>query len=244
MTADLLTTADPEAAAFFADARASLTQRHAPASAKPKPTALPADWPITPRHQGATLTRSDLHASRGHALRISYDWIEGRQVMWVARWRGGEWSILEGYEGRPACLLTSPHSWDGCVRAMNSYIQAGRAFGGDNLTVDEWLPEFTTVCLAHGADCANHQDGHEFVQRRTLSRFPAGTHRPCGGSSTGVLGGGGHDGEVRYRFQVNGCWRQRFGCRRHHAELFERYLGEADGTVTVSLMDDHIAAPA
>lgn len=230
---DLLATADPEAAAFFADARTALTPRPAAVAAKSKPAALPADWPITPVHTGATLTRDELHARRGHALRVSYDWTDGRKALWVAQWRGGDWSILEGYEGRPASLLTSLYSWDGCVREMDRYLAPGRAFGGNNLTVDEWVPEFTIVCLAHGGACGDHGGSHNFVRRRTLSRYPAGTYRPCGGP-------GGHDGDFKYRFQVDGRWRLRFGCRRHHAELLDRYLGEADGTVAVRLMDDHL----
>lgn len=234
MTAELLATDDPEAAAFFADARRALTP-------KPKPPVpefkLPADWPITPACTGPTLTRAELHAVRGHAVRVSYDWVEGRQAMWVARWRCGDWSILQGYEGRPASLLTSPHSWDAAVRQLTEYAKPGRWFGGDNFTVDEWVPEFTTVCLAHGGDCAEYDGGHNFVERRTLARYPAGTFRPCGGP-------GGHDGVYRYRFQVDGRWRGRYGCRRHHKELLERYLSEADGTVTVSLMDDHLDPPA
>lgn len=238
MTAELIATADPEAAAFFADARAALTQEPEPAAPEFE---LPADWPITPVHNGPTLTRTELHASRSHALRVSYDWTEGRQAMWVARWRGGDWSILQGYEGRPASMLTSLYTWDGCVRQMGDYLTAGRAFGGDNLTVDEWLPEFTVVCLAHGDDCGDHEVGHNFVRRRTLARYPEGAFRPCGGSVARTLGGGGHDGIYRYRFQVDGRWRLRFGCRRHHGELLGQHLAEADGTVTVQLMDDHLS---
>lgn len=233
MTVDLLATDDPEAAAFFADARTALTPRPpvAPKPAPPKPT-LPTDWPITPTHTGDTLTRAELHIARGHALRISYDWIDGRQAMWVDRWRGGDWSILQGYEGESASCLTSPHTWDAAVRELTDYAAPGRWLGGGNFTVDEWLPERHLVCLAHGDDCGEHDGGHKFVERRTLARYPVGTYRPCGGP-------GGHDGAYRYRFQVGGRWWGRYGCRRHHAELLERYLAEADGTVTVSLMDDH-----
>ncbi|MET9909767.1 hypothetical protein ABZZ74_23680 [Streptomyces sp. NPDC006476] len=237
MAADLLATSDPEAAAFFADARAALTPKPAPSTPEFE---LPADWPITPHHRGPTLTRSELHARRGHALRISYDWIDGRQAMWVGRWRGGDWSILQGYEGKPASLLTSPHSWDNCLRQMDDYLTEGRAFGGENLTVDEWLPGFAIVCLAHGEACGDHEDRHNFARRRTMARYPEGTYRPCGGSRAGVLGGGGHDGIYRYRFQVEGRWRLRFGCRSHHAGLLAQHLDEADSTVTVQLMDDHI----
>jgi hypothetical protein len=237
MTVNLLATADPEAAAFFADARAALT----PKPATPAPEfQLPADWPITPHHRGPTLTRGELHDSRSHALRISYDWTNGRQAVWVERWMGGEWSILLGYEGQPASLLTSPHSWDNCLRQMNDYLAAGRAFGGENLTVDEWLPEFAIVCLAHGDTCDDREGGHNFVRRRTLARYSEGTYRPCGGARAGVLSGGGHDGIYQYRFQVDGRWRLRFGCRSHHHSLLARHLDEADSTVTVQLMDDHI----
>ena len=233
-----LATTDPEAAAFFADARAALTPR------LPEPTAeftVPADWPITSAHAGATLTRIELQASRGHALRISYDGRDGRHAMWVGRFRGGDWSILQGYVGQPASVLTSPHTWDATVRELTEYARPDRWFGGDNFTVDEWLPEFTLACRAHGDDCADHDSGHNFTRRRTLSRYPAGTYRPCGGGGRGGLGGGGHGGNYRYRFQVDGRWRHRFGCRRHHDRLLEQYLGEADGTVSVHLMDGHLA---
>lgn len=230
MTAELIAPSDPEAAAFFADARAALTEP------EPKPLpefSLPSDWPMTSPHVGPTLTVSQLHAQQGHALRISYDWMNGRQAMWVGQEFGSGWSIIQGQIGGPASLLTSRYGWAETVRALNEYITPGRAFGGDNLTVDEWLPEFTIVCLAHSDDCAEHDDGHNYVERRTLPRYPEGTYRPCGGR-------GGHDGEFRYRFQVDGRWRLRFGCRRHHEALLQRHLGEADSTVTVQRMDDHL----
>jgi hypothetical protein len=232
MTVELLATADPEAAAFFADARTALTPKPAP----PAPEfELPADWPITPHHRGPALTRRELHARRGHALRISYDWMDGRQAMWVGQEFGSGWSIIQGMVGGPASLLTSRYDWAEMVRVLNEYIVPGRAFGGDNFTVDEWVPEYSTVCLAHD-DCGEHEDGHNFVERRTLPRYPAGTYRPCGGPNE-------HDGEFRYRFQVDGRWRLRFGCRRHHRDLLDRYLGEADATVTVQHMDDHMDPP-
>jgi hypothetical protein len=233
MAADILATADPEAAAFFADARAALAPTAAPFTIKPKPVTLPADWPITPHHAGATLTRAELHAAHAHALRISYDYPDGRHTLWVDRWRGGEWSILQGYAGQPAGLLTSPRTWHASVRALTEYAAPGRWFGGGNFTVDEWVPEFTTLCLAHRDDCGERDGGHNFVQRRTLPRYPEGTCRPCGGP-------GSHRGDFQYRFHVDGRWRLRFGCRRHHRELLDRYLGEADGTVAVRLMDDHL----
>ncbi|WP_458089334.1 hypothetical protein [Streptomyces malaysiensis] len=234
---DLLAITDPEAAAFFADARAALAPR--PHPEKPE-MALPADWPITPPHTGTTLTRAQLHAVRGHALRISYDGRDGRHAMWVERWRGGDWSILQGDVGGPASVLTSPHTWDATVRALTEYAQPDRLFGGDNFAVDEWAPEFTLVCLAHGDDCGQHDSGHNYVQRRTLPRYPAGTYRPCGSGTRGGLGGGSHDGIYQYRYQVDGRWRLRFGCRSHHHDLLARYLTEADGTVSVRHMDDHL----
>lgn len=242
MTVDLLATDDPEAAAFFADARAALTP--SPQSATQSTTsavALPADWPTTPEHTGATLTRAQLHDARGHALRISYDERGGRHALWVDRWRGGEWSVLQGVVGEPASCLTSPRTWDAAVRELTKYAAPDRWFGGDNFTVDEWAPEFTLLCLAHGDDCGQHDDGHNYVHRRTLPRYPAGTYRPCGGAGRGVLGGGGHDGIYQYRFQVEGRWRLRYGCGSHHDRLLGQHLAEADGTVTVQNMDDHIA---
>lgn len=226
-------TSDPEAAAFFADARTALTRRKRLPAPKPSPAGTPAAWPVTAAHTGATLTRAELHASRGHALRISYDWMNGRQVMWVGQEFGSGWSINQGEIGGPASLLTSRYDWAETVRALNEYITPGRAFGGNNLTVDEWLPEFTIVCLAHSDDCREQDGGHSFVERRTLPRYPAGTYRPCSG--------GDHDGLYRYRFQVDDRWWLRFGCRRHHDSLLARFLGEADGTVTVRLLDDHLA---
>lgn len=232
MTAELIATTDPEAAAFFADARAALTPKPAPSAAELQ---LPADWPITPTYTGDTLTRAELHACRGHALRISYDWGDGRHAMWVARWRGGEWGILQGYEGKPASLLTSPYTWGESVRRLTEFAAPNRLLGGGNFTVDEWMPEFTTVCRTHVTDCAEHDGGHNFVERRTLPRYPVGTYRPCGGCS--------RDGVYRYRFQVDGRWWSRFGCRSHHRDLLARFLGEADGTVTARFMDDHIDPP-
>lgn len=227
----LTVTADPEAAAFFADARAALTRpRPKPI---PKPT-LPAGWPMTSAHAGPTLTVDQLHASHAHALRISYDWMGGRQAMWVGEEFGSGWSIIQGEVGGPASLLSSRYDWAETVRALNEYITPGRAFGGDNLTVDEWLPQYTITCLAHAEDCADRDGGHNFVERRTLPLYPAGTYRSCGG--------GDHDGLYRYRFQVDGRWRLRFGCRSHHDGLLDRFLAEADGTLTVRLMDDHLAA--
>ena len=237
MTAELIAPSDPEADAFFADARAALTE--------PEPEPLPEfsppnDWPMTPPHAGPTLSVGQLHAQQGHALRISYDWMNGRQAMWVGQEFDSGWSIIQGQIGGPASLLTSRYNWAETVRALNEYITPGRAFGGDNLTVDECLPKFSIVCLAHGDGCGEHDGGHNFVRRRTLARYPEGTYRPCGGSRGGVLGGGGHDGIYRYRFQVEGRWRLRFGCRSHHRGLLGQHLDEADGTVTVQLMDDHL----
>jgi hypothetical protein len=234
---DLIATADPEAAEFFADARAALTPKPQPA---PRKLELPADWPMTPDHTGATITRAQLHAMRGHALRISYDRRDGRHALWVGRWRDGSWSILQGTVGGPASVLTSPHTWDATVQKLTEYARPDRWFGGDNFTVDEWLPQFTVVCLTHGDDCDERDGGHNYVRRRTLARYPAGTYRPCGGVRAGVRSGGGHDGVYRYRFQVDGRWRLRFGCRSHHRALLDQHLEEADGTVTVQLMDDHI----
>jgi hypothetical protein len=238
----LLDTTDPEAAAFLADARAALDACNAPRPA-PRP---PADWPITGRHSGPTLTVAQLHAARGHALRISYQHGDTRQAMWVAApgRLSSEWTVQQGTVGEPAGVRELSGSWERAVRVLSEFVQPGRIPLGDRLTVDEWLPEYATVCLAHPDGCGERDGGHNFVQRRTLARYPAGTYRPCGGGSTGVLGGGGHDGEFRYRYQVDGRCRQRFGCRRHHRGLLDGYLAEADGTVTVQLMDDHIAPPA
>lgn len=236
MTVDLLAATDPEAVAFFADVRAALTSQWV----TPAPAIeVPAGWPVTEAHTGATLTVAELHARRGHALRISYDWIEGRHAMWVGHWPRLGWSILQGTIGGPASVLTSLPTWDSCAREMDRFLKPGRALPGSRLTVDEWVPEFTVVCLAHGDDCGEHDGGHNFVQRRTLPRYPDGARRPCGGGSYGVLGGGGHDGIYRYRFQVDGRWRLRFGCRSHHPGLLEQHLSEADGTVTVQHVDDH-----
>lgn len=242
MSIDFLATADPEAAAFFADARAALAPKPEPRPAETEFT-LPADWPMTAAHAGATLTVGQLHAQRGHAVRISYDWMGGRQAMWVGQQFGSGWAIIQGQIGGPASFLTSRYEWAETVRALNEYITPGRAFGGDNLTVDEWVPEFTLVCLAHADDCADHDGGHNFTRRRTLSRYPVGTYRPCRGGNAGVLGGGGHDGTYQYRFQVDGHWRLHYGCRSHHAGLLAQHLAEADGTVTVRRMDDHLATP-
>ena len=103
----------------------------------------------------------------------------------------------------------------------------------DDLTIDEWAPEFTLICLAHGDDCDSQGGDHNYTRRRTLTRYPAGTYRPCGS-------GAGHDGIYRYRFQVDGRWRGRFGCRSHHHNLLDQHLAEADGTVSVAHMNDHL----
>jgi hypothetical protein len=237
-----LVTVDPEAAAFIEDARAALAACNTP---RPAPQ-IPTDWPITRSHRGPTLTAARLHALRGHALRISHQHGDTRQAIWVAApgRLSREWTVQQGIIGEPAGVRELSGSWERAVRVVNELVQPGRVPLGDRLTVDEWLPEFTTVCLAHRDDCAEHPSGHNFVQRRTLARYPEGTYRPCGGGSAGVLGGGGHDGEFRYRYQVDGRWRMRFGCRRHHCGLLGGYLAEADGTVTVQLMDDHVAPPA
>ncbi|WP_406325239.1 hypothetical protein [Streptomyces niveus] len=231
---DLLKTKDPEAAAFFADARAALIEPTPDAAEESVRLALPRGWPMTPAHTGMSLTIPELHEMRGHATRISFDWMTGRQAMWVGK-EFGSWSIVRGQIDGPASLLTSRYEWAETVRALNEYIVAGRAFGGPNLTVDEWLPEFTLVCLAHGDGCGEHEGGHNFVHRRTLPRHPAGAYRTCGGCR--------RDGDYRYRFQVQGRWRLRYGCGSHHAELLKQYLAEADGTVTVRLIDDHLRTP-
>ncbi|MFK0182000.1 hypothetical protein ACIQVR_39320 [Streptomyces xanthochromogenes] len=230
---NLLTTTDPEAAGFFADAKAALTRSLKPAPSNTEVT-LPADWPITPGHDGDTLNRAELQARRGHALRISYDWVHGRQAMWVGRFRGGDWSILQGYVGKPASLLTSPHTWDASVRELTKLAAPDRMLGGGNPSVDAWLPEFVIICMVHGGACNQAEPGHHFVERRSLSRYPAGTYRPCGGAEAD------HDGCYSCRFQVDGRWRRRYSCRRHYAALLDRYLAEADGTVTVWNMDDHL----
>ena len=232
MLTDLTATTDPEAAAFFADARTSLT----PPPPRPKPSrpkfSLPVDWPVVEAHTGDTITVEELRACRGHATRISFDWMGARRAMWVGQFRSFGWSILAGSVGEPASVLVSPYSWHATVGALNGYIAPGRAFGGDRLTVDAWVPEFITVCLAHGDGCGEYDGGHNFVTRRTLPRYPVGMYRPCGA--------GDHDGIYRYRFQVDGRWRQRFGCHRHHEGLLGRFLGEADATVTVRKLDDHV----
>lgn len=234
MTGVLTATTDPEAAAFFADARAALEVCNRPT---PVPSAfkLPESWPITQPHTGATITVPELHACRSHALRISYDWGTVRQAKWVAEAAGFGWSVMSGNVDEPAVVWTSPHTWDAAVRGLNALVAPSRSFGGVNLAVDEWLPEFATVCVAHGDTCEEQGNGHNFVQRRTLPRYPVGTRRPCGGCKGG-------DGTFRYRFQVDGRWRLRFGCRSHHPDLLARFLTEADGTLTVLCMDDHFAS--
>lgn len=231
-TTDLTAPADPEAAAFFADARAALTTP-TPKPAAPTQFELPPGWPITRQHQGPAITVAELHDMRGHATRVSFERKEARVAMWVGK-EFGSWSIVQGQVGGPASLLNSSYDWAEAVRSLNEYIAPDRAFGGPDMTVDEWLPEFTLVCLAHGGDCAD--DGHNFVQRRTLPLYPVGTYRPCGGCH--------RDGTYRYRFQVDGRWRARHGCRSHHEALLPQYLAEADGTVTVRHLDNHLAGPA
>jgi hypothetical protein len=232
-TVDLMP-ADPEAAAFFADARAALTEPQ-PAADEVKESAVPEGWPMTPRHAGQTITVGDLHAMRGHAIRISFDWMTGRRAMWIGREFGG-WAINQGQVDGPASMVTTRYDWAETVRHFNEYLTPGRAFGGPNMTVDEWVPEFARACLVHGNDCADADGGHHFVQRRTLPLYPAGTYRTCGACS--------RDGDYRYRYQVDGSWRLRYGCRSHHSELLHRYRAEADGTVTVRRFDDHLPAPA
>lgn len=236
-TADLALT-DPEAAAFFADARAALTdpQQH-PETEKVGKPALPEGWPMTPEYSGPTITVPELHAMRGHATRFSFDWAGGRRAMWVGQEFGG-WTINDGQLGGPASMVTTRYDWAETVRLFNEYLRPGRLFGGPNMTVDEWLPQFTPVCLAHGDSCSEADDGHHFVEKRTLPLYPAGAYRPCGG------GHHDHDGAYRYRFQVESRWRLRYGCRSHHEALLKQYQVEADGAVSVLDLDDHLRPPA
>ncbi|MFE1522249.1 hypothetical protein ACFW9I_36695 [[Kitasatospora] papulosa] len=88
------------------------------------------------------LTRTQLHSIPGsQALAVSYDWPfgNGRYRHWIEQRREG-WTLVCDY-GKPetgGCTVTRRDSFEECAAEMTSYVCPNRAWGGENLTVDEW----------------------------------------------------------------------------------------------------------
>lgn len=75
------------------------------------------------------------------ALKISYDWPfnSGRYTDWIEDAPTFGWSVMSDY-GKPGdrCVVTSPHTRERAADYLTALIAPNRAYGGGNLTVDEW----------------------------------------------------------------------------------------------------------
>ncbi|MCX4912885.1 hypothetical protein [Streptomyces sp. NBC_00687] len=90
-------------------------------------------------HRGP-ISRADFHKiPNARVLRFSHDWMNLRYAEWIEDAPYFGWSVMADY-GDPAnhCVVTSPHTRDAAADALTAFLAPGRAYGGDNLTVDEW----------------------------------------------------------------------------------------------------------
>ncbi|MFE0101226.1 hypothetical protein [Streptomyces sp. NPDC059009] len=73
------------------------------------------------------------------ALRFSRDWMGRRQSEWIEDMPGWGWSLVSDY-GKPEhpCHVSRADSRAMAADHLTAFLAPTRAYGGDNLTVDEW----------------------------------------------------------------------------------------------------------
>lgn len=73
------------------------------------------------------------------ALRFSHDWMGLRYTEWIEDMPGWGWSLVSDY-GKPdrPCHVSRADSRLMAADHLTAFLAPTRAYGGDNLTVDEW----------------------------------------------------------------------------------------------------------
>jgi hypothetical protein len=88
------------------------------------------------------ITAEDLsNVPRARATRLSYDWGDHRRYsVWIADFGVFGWSVMTDYgQAGAECVVTSPHTRDGCVEELSKYVRNyGDPRWGYGFTVDEW----------------------------------------------------------------------------------------------------------
>lgn len=88
------------------------------------------------------ISRAEFNAiPHARALRFSYDWPynSGRYTEWIEEVPQWGWSLMSDY-GNPDdhCIVSRADSRAMAAEHLTAFLAPGRAYGGDNLTVDEW----------------------------------------------------------------------------------------------------------
>ncbi len=88
------------------------------------------------------LTKAEFNAIPGaRALRFSHDWPfnSGRYTEWIANEPQWGWVLMSDH-GRPGdrCVVSRADSRAMAAEHLTAFLAPRRAYGGDNLTVDEW----------------------------------------------------------------------------------------------------------
>lgn len=92
-------------------------------------------------HKGP-ITKAEFNAiPNARALRFSYDWPfnSGRYTEWIEDAPQWGWVLMSDY-GKPGdrCVVSRADSRAMAADRLTAFLAPTRAYGGDNLTVDEW----------------------------------------------------------------------------------------------------------
>lgn len=86
------------------------------------------------------ISRGEFNAiPNARVLRFSYDWMNLRYVEWIEDAPSWGWVLMNNY-GNPDdhCVVSRADSRAMAAEHLTAFLAPGRAYGGDNLTVDEW----------------------------------------------------------------------------------------------------------
>ncbi|MGW6789976.1 hypothetical protein [Streptomyces chartreusis] len=100
--------------------------------------ASPAPGAVTV-HKGP-ITKAEFNAiPNARALRFSHDWMGRRYTEWIEDMPRWGWSLMSDY-GKPEhpCHVSRADSRAMAADHLTAFLAPTRAYGGDNLTVDEW----------------------------------------------------------------------------------------------------------
>ncbi|MFF0183480.1 hypothetical protein [Streptomyces sp. NPDC005244] len=86
------------------------------------------------------ISRAEFNAiPNARVLRFSFDWMNLRYAEWIEDAPFFGWSLMSDY-GNPDdhCVVSRADSRLMAAERLTAFLAPGRAYGGDNLTVDEW----------------------------------------------------------------------------------------------------------